>query len=76
MYQVIPNDKKLVYAAKQIMHIAHGIIYRSEVPMVIKVCVCVFVFFFLSVTLNRCENCFQVSPLWCGACGLPITQFW
>lgn len=30
------------------------------------------------VVLNVCKNCFQVSPLCCGACGLPITQcsFW
>lgn len=46
MYQVIPNDKKLVYAVKKITHIAHGIIFRSEVHMVIKVCVGFFFFGF------------------------------
>lgn len=37
--------------------------------MVIEVC------FLLSVALNPCENCFQVSPLRCGACGMPIARF-
>lgn len=64
-----------LFTQRNKLHILHTVSSLDQrFPWWLR-CLCV-VFFFLSVTLNRCENFFQVSPLWCGACGLPITQFW
>lgn len=47
---------------------AYSVIFMSKVVSMVMEGV------FLFVLLNSGKYCFWVSPLWCGACSLPITQ--
>lgn len=47
---------------------AFSVFYMSKIVSIVMEGV------FLFVYLNGGKYCFSVSPLWCGACSLPITQ--